>query len=128
MVSLSALGGGLGGGLPSNSLSVMSKSVERVSGSAGVADTSMASAQSALQRKLRLKTSKQYKVITERGNSTAGKIKPRPASSLATTAGVKNNQSSSRQGSEGRSTNPTGGVVNVSAISAVPTSSQFKIL
>ena len=91
MVSLSALGGGLGGGLPSNSLSVMSKSVERVSGSAGVADTSLASAQSALQRKLRLKTSKQYKVITERGNSTAGKIKPRPASSLATTAGVKNN-------------------------------------
>ena len=100
--------------------------MERASGN----DNSMASAQSNIQRKLRLKTSKQYKVITER--SSAAKGVKRPASSMATSAllsqsAVKN--VSSRQGSEGRNNSAVnGGVVNVSAITAVPTSSQFKIL
>jgi len=58
MVSLAALGA-----QSSNGPSVISKSLERVQ---GVDSNSIASAQNNIQMKLRLKTTKQYKFITER--------------------------------------------------------------
>ena len=101
MVSLSALG------VPSNSLSVNSKSVERVSGNTSV--------QSNMQRKLRLKTTKQYKFVTERSGNGG---KPRAASSLAGALNESVQNSSSRLGSEG----PSAGKVNMSTITAMPSS------
>ena len=70
MISQSVLGG-----VPSSSHSMISKSVERVSGHESVGSVS---SQSNLQRKLRLKTNKQLKIIAEKV------VKPRPASSIAT--------------------------------------------
>jgi len=108
--------------LPSSSLSMISKSVERAS---GVDDNSSASAQSNLQRKLRLKTNKQYKFITDRASQG---IKPRPASSIATNATAFHtvNSNNNRQGSEGRQTQGSG-AMNLSTATAKPTT-QFKIL
>ena len=54
---------------------IVSRSVER--------DASQNSAQSNLQRKLRLKTNKQYKFITERqGGKSKDGVQKRPASTL----------------------------------------------
>jgi hypothetical protein len=105
--------------LPSSSLSMISKSVDRVS---GVDDISSASAQSNLQRKLRLKTNKQYKFITDRASQG---IKPRPASSLATNPTAFHTVNN-RQGSEGRQTHGSG-AMNLSTATGKPTT-QFKIL
>ena len=98
---------------------MVSKSVERVSGGDTI---SQVSAQSSLQRKLRLKTNKQLKIITERNGQGA---RPRPASSMAAnTSGF-----ASHHGSDGRQAIHSG-AMNVSAISAAakPHQGQFKIL
>ena len=120
-------------GVPSSSLSMNSRSVERQGAQASAAGQggdshSSASAASSLQRKLRLKTTKQYTLRT--GGGGQNQLKQRPVSSMAptSTSGMNQQARQKSNGSQDRSSQNGQNMVNVSTISAKPVSTQFKIL